>query len=108
MFDIAPVRTRSHLPTSPRSLALQLLATSSALRVPAASRIAGHDGTALAYSFIEIVVDGTVDPLCWPLDELIELLRKPSERRDVKVEPLIQRLERIQLQIGKSGSESGV
>jgi hypothetical protein len=103
MFDFNPKTTRSHLPSPPRILALQFLTNSSARLVLVASRIAGQDGTALVHSFKDIVVDGTVDPHFWPLDQLIELLRKPSGRRDVQVEPLIQWLERIQHQIGKSG-----
>lgn len=86
MFDFP------HPPATPKISALKFVARSRARLVLAASRIGGENGMALAHALTDMILDEAVDPLHWPLEEMIGLLRTPRVR-DAQVERLVEQLE---------------
>ncbi|WP_297976661.1 hypothetical protein [uncultured Amaricoccus sp.] len=100
MFDFTPDLSCSQETASPRILALELIAHSSARLRLAASRLGGEAGTALVCALRDMVIDTTVDPLHWPIEETIALLRRPGPGRDAQVDRLVTQLEWIRKRIG--------
>ena len=100
MFDFTPDRTDAQETASPRILALELIAHSSARLRLAASRLGGDAGTALICALRDMFIDTTVDPLHWPIEEAIALLRRPAPGRDAQVDRLVGQLDRIREWIG--------
>ena len=89
--DIAP----------PRLLAIDLVIRSSASLRLIASHLGGDAGLALICVLCDMIIDPTVDPLHWPIDEAIALLRQPGMGRDAEVDRLARLLERIRRPIGE-------
>jgi hypothetical protein len=106
MFDLAPPPAISQQPAPPRVLALQFVAGSGTRLVLAATRRGCEEGAALAHALKDMILDSTVDPLHWPLDDMIVLLRRPARDPDAQVERLIGQLERIRHRIGHWVSEA--
>lgn len=102
MFDFATDPSISHEITPPRALALLLIARSSARLRLAAYRLGGDAGVALICALRDMIIDTTVDPAHWPIDEAIALLRQPIAGKDIQVDRLARDLERIR---GRIGSE---
>lgn len=94
MLDHLP-DDRSPILSDPRLLAIGALATSSARLVRAATRIGGEAGAGLAHALRDMVLEATVDPEHWPIDEILTLLRRPGVQPDVQVERLCARLQHI-------------
>lgn len=101
MLDCAAHHSENPDTAPPRVLALNLAARSSASLRRIASRLGGDVGLALACVLFDMVVDPTVDPLHWPIDEAIALLRQPAMGRDAEVDWLARQLERIRHAIGE-------
>jgi hypothetical protein len=95
MFDFAADTSISQEIAPPRALALQLIAQSSARLRLAAFRLGGDAGVALICALRDMIIDTTVDPLHWPIDEAIALLCQPVAGRDTQVDRLTRQLERI-------------
>ena len=93
MFDFAADPSENPHIAPPRVLALDLIVRSSA----SLRRIASHLGGVLC----DMIVDPTVDPLHWPIDEAIALLRQPAAGRDAEVDRLARQLERIWRSVGE-------
>lgn len=102
MFDFTPDPTDAQESASPRILALGLIARSSARLRLGASRLGGDAGMALICALSDMIIDATVDPLHWPIDEAIALLRQPAPSRDAQVDRLVEQLERIRERIGSA------
>lgn len=102
MLDFTPDPSCSQETASPRILALELIAHSSARLRLAASRLGGDAGTALICALRDMFIDTTVDPLHWPIEEAIALLRRPAPGRDAQVDRLVAQLERIHERIGSA------
>lgn len=79
MFDFTPDTRET---ASPRLLALELIARSSARLRLIASQLGGDAGMALICALRDMIIDAAVDPLHWPIDEAIALLRRPAPGRD--------------------------
>lgn len=65
----------------------------------AASRIGGEEGVALACASRDMILDRDSDPRRWPIDELTDLLRSPTKKRDGQVEQLVRRLDYLHQEI---------
>jgi len=102
MFDFFPDSTPLQQTASPRVLALDLIARSGARLRLAAARRGGNAGVALVWAMRDMILDATVDPLHWPLDDAITLHRQPAPTRDVQVDRLAEQLERIRERIGST------
>lgn len=100
MFDIIPSRSNETCLASPRSPALSLLARSGARLRLIASRRGGRAGLALICAFCDMIADPTVDPLHWPIDHVIALVRGPVAGQDAEWDRLVRRLQRIRDLIG--------
>jgi len=75
MFDCATGFSENPGVTSPRAMAIDLVARSSASLRVIASRLGGDAVLALICVLCDMIIDPTVDPLHWPIDEAIALLR---------------------------------
>lgn len=101
MLDYAAGPSESPDIAPPRVLALDLVVRSSASLRWIASRLGGDAGLALICVLCDMIIDPTVDPLHWPIDEAIALLRQPAMERAAEVDWLARQLERIRRRIGK-------
>ncbi|MER2508157.1 MAG: hypothetical protein ABTQ27_05295 [Amaricoccus sp.] len=81
--------------SDPRLLAISVIATSGARLVRAATRIGGEAGAGLANALRDMVIDPTVDPEHWPIDDMLALLRLPGARLDIQIGHLIAQLLRL-------------
>lgn len=57
---------------------------------------------ALICALRDMIIDAAVDPLHWPIDEAIAVLRQPTPGRDAHVDRLVGQLERIRERIGSA------
>jgi len=78
MFDFLPSTPTAQPVSDPRLLALRLLATSGARLALAGARLGGEDGAALVHALRDMALDADIDPIHWPVDEALELLRRPA------------------------------
>jgi hypothetical protein len=101
MFDFAAGPSEINEIAPPRVLALGLVAQSSARLRLIASRLGGDAGLALICVICDMINDPSVDPLHWPMDEAIALLRQPAAGKDAEVDRLARQLERIRDRIGQ-------
>jgi hypothetical protein len=101
MFDCATGLSENPDVTPPRAMAIDLVARLSASLREIASRLGGDAGLALICVLCDMIIDPTVDPLHWPIDEAIALLRQPGVGKDAEVDRLARRLERIRRPIGE-------
>ena len=101
MFDCAADPSENPDIAPPRVLALDLFPRSSASLRRTASRLGGDAGLALICALSDMISDPTVDPLHWPIDEAIALLRQPATGKDAEVDRLARQLERIRRPIGE-------
>ncbi|MER2508984.1 MAG: hypothetical protein ABTQ27_09505 [Amaricoccus sp.] len=101
MFDFAADPSENPHIAPPRVLALDLIVRSSASLRRIASHLGGDAGLALICVLCDMIVDPTVDPLHWPIDEAIALLRQPAAGRDAEVDRLARQLERIWRSVGE-------
>jgi hypothetical protein len=92
MFDYLPEKGLETTRISPRLFAVRFLSSSGARLARAATRIGGEPGAALAQVLQDMVVDATVDPVHWPLNEMLAVLRRPGAQADAQVERLIANL----------------
>lgn len=99
MFNYFPNTTQATPQSDPRVLALRFLATSGARLTRVAERIAGETGAALAYALGDMMIDPTVDPMHWPIDATLTLLRRPGAQPDTQVERLIANLSHLRSRI---------
>lgn len=53
----------------------------------------------------DMFLDATIDPLHWPIDEVIALFRQPAPVKDIQADRIVAQLERIRERIG-SGSNA--
>lgn len=81
------------------SRALVLCAGAGSRLFHAATANGGNDGAALACALGDMIADSTVDPLHWPIDEMIELLARPTAAPDAQTKRLLTQLKRIRRQI---------
>ena len=95
MFDFATDPAVGQNTAPARVLALKLIASSSAGLVAAASRLGGDAGSALMCALRDMIIDATVDPFHWPIEEAIALLLTPARGRDGQTDRLVVQLERI-------------
>jgi hypothetical protein len=82
-------------------LAHDLVARSKASLRLIASDLGGDAGLALICVLCDMIVDPTVDPLHWPIDEAVALLRQPAAAKHAEVDRLARQLERIRDRIGR-------
>lgn len=101
MFDFATNPSENPLVAPSRAMAIDLVARSSAYLRMIASRLGGDAGLALICVLCDMIVNPTVDPLHWPIDEAIALLRKPGAGEDAEVDRLARRLEHIRRTMGE-------
>lgn len=101
MFDCAIGLSENPDIAPSRVLAIDLVVRSSASLRVIASRLRGDAGLALICVLCDMIIDPTVDPLHWPIDEAIALLRRPGVGKDAEVDRLARRLERIRRPIGE-------
>jgi hypothetical protein len=101
MFDFAAGPSVHTEIAPPRARALDLVARSSASLRLIASRLGGDAGLALICVICDMINDPSVDPLHWPIHEVIALLRQPAAGRDAEVDRLARQLERIRDRIGQ-------
>jgi hypothetical protein len=92
MFDYLPDTAAKF---DPRLLALRFLATSGARLTRAAQRIGGEAGAALAHALGDMMIDPTVDPMHWPIDPTLAMLRGSGAQPDTQVEQLIVNLSQL-------------
>jgi hypothetical protein len=85
----------------PRVLALDLVARSNASLRQIASGLGGDAGLALICVLCDMIIDPNVDPLHWPIDQAIALLRQPGVGKEAEVDRLARQLERIRHRIGQ-------
>jgi hypothetical protein len=104
MFDLDHSQSRQH-PVPARLLGIQFVANSGARLILAASRIGGDEGAALACACRDMILDRDTDPLHWPIEELTDLLKSPTQRRDGQVEHLIRRLDHLRQEIDRVGDD---
>lgn len=88
MLDEFPQAAHS-AQSDPRLLALRFFASSGARLARAAARIGDEAGVALVQTLRDMVIDFTVDPLHWPIDEALAMLRQYTARPDAQVDRLI-------------------
>ena len=105
MFDYLPTPPLTRDTASPRILGVRFIEKWGARLVLASSRLGGEEGAALAWVFRDMILDTGVHPLHWPIDELIDLLRKPAARRDGQIEQIVRRLERIRQETDRLGPD---
>ena len=98
MFDYLP-RAEERTRSDPRLLAIRILSSSGARLALVASRIGGEAGAALAQALRDMMIDPTVDPMHWPIDEMLAMLRQPGARRDTQVDRLIASLSHLSRKI---------
>jgi hypothetical protein len=101
MFDFAAGSSGNAETAPPRVLALDLVARSNASLRLIASSLGGDAGLALICVLCDMIIDPTVDPLHWPIDEAIALLRRPGMGKEAEVDRLARQLERIRNRIGQ-------
>ena len=104
MFDFVHSQPRKHA-VPVRLLAIEFIAGSGARLILAASRIGGEQGAALACACRDMILDRDTDPLHWPIEELTDLLRSPTQKRDEQVEHLIRQLDHLRRQIDGAGDD---
>jgi hypothetical protein len=92
MLDEFPQTTDAPAQSDPRLLALRFLSRSGARLARAAARIGDEAGVALVQVLRDMVIDFTVDPMHWPIDETLAMLRRPGARADAHVDRLIEGL----------------
>ena len=105
MFDFVHSQPRRRAVPA-RLLGIKLVASSGARLILAASRIGGEEGAALACACRDMILDRDTDPLHWPIEELTDLLRSPTQEGDGQVEPLIRRLDHLRREIDRAGDEA--
>lgn len=89
MFDYLPDAIQAPARTDPRLLALRFLATSGGCLVRTAARVGGEAGGALAQAIRDMAVDATVDPVHWPIAEMLGMLRQHGAQPDAQVDQMI-------------------
>lgn len=99
MFDYLPEASQASRRTDPRLLAMRFMSSSGARLARAAARIGDEAGAALAEALRDMMIDRTVDPTHWPIDETLALLRRPGARPDPQVDRLIADLSDLRSRI---------
>ncbi len=92
MLDELPHTTHAPAQSDPRLLAMRFLSRSGARLARAAARIGDEAGLALVQVLRDMVIDFTVDPMHWPIDETLAMLRRPGAQADAQVDRLIEGL----------------
>ena len=105
MFDYLQTPPINRETASPRVLGLRFIEKWGARLILASSRLGGEEGAAVSWAFKDMVVDNSVHPLQWPIDELIDLLRTPAAGRDGQIEQIVRRLERIRQETDRLGPD---
>ena len=95
MFDFTPSNPTAQPVSDPRLIARRLLATSGARLALASARLGGEDGAALAHALRDMVLDAGVDPIHWPVDEALAMLRRPDRHPDAQVDRLVASLSHL-------------
>ena len=102
MLDEFPHTTHAPAQSDPRLLALRFPSCSGARLARAAERIGNEAGVALVQALRDMVIDFTVDPMHWPIDEMLAMLRQPGARPDAQVDRLIAGLSHLRDRIDAS------
>jgi hypothetical protein len=102
MFDYLPKAAQDSTPTHPRLFAMRFLSSSAARLTRAAGRLGGEAGVALAQALRDMMIDPAVDPMHWPIDDMLAILRRPGAERDVQVDRLIATLSYLRGRIDAS------
>jgi len=102
MFDEFPDINHTRRESAPRLLALRFLSSFGACLAPALARIGDEAGAALAHALRDMMIDPTIDPMHWPIDETLAMLRQPSAQPDAQVDRLIARLSHLRDRIDAS------
>lgn len=102
MFDYLPAPSLDE--TDPRLLGIRFLIAhrSSLARVAAAMR--DEEAVALAHALADMMLDPTVDPMHWPIEEMIALLRRPVAAQGGEAELLAGELTRLRNAVDIGGS----
>ena len=95
MLDYLPDGAEECTRIDPRLLAMRFLSSSGARLRLAASRIGGEAGAGLAQALSDMMIDSTVDPMHWPIDDMLAMLRQPGARPDMQVGRLIADLSHL-------------
>jgi hypothetical protein len=82
-------------------LAHDLVARSKASLRLIASDLGCDAGLALICVLCDMIIDPTVDPLHWPIDEAVALFRQPAPAKHAEADRLARQLERIRDRIGR-------
>ena len=78
MFDFVHSQPRGRAVPA-RLLGIEFVASSGARLILAASRIGGEEGAALACACRDMILDRDTEPLHWPIEEMTDLLRSPTQ-----------------------------
>ncbi len=93
MFDYLPARTIEQ--TDPRLLGIRFLIAHRAALARVAAAMHDEEVAALAHALADMMIDPTVDPMHWPIEEMIALLRLPRAAQGGEAELLAGELTRL-------------
>lgn len=86
MLDCLPCHSPGD--AGPRLLGIRFLKARKASLVHVAAATGDEEAAALVYALTDMIIDLTVDPMHWPIEETIALLRRPDAAQNGDAELL--------------------
>ena len=102
MLDYLPEAAQASTRTHPRLFAIRFLSSSAGRLTRVAARLGGEAGVALAQALRDMMIDPEVDPMHWPIDDMLAILRRSGAGSDVQVDRLIATLSYLRNRIDAS------
>lgn len=102
MFDYVPAPP--HDETDPRLLGIRFLIAHRAALARVAAAMRDEEAAALVHALTDMMLDLTVDPMHWPIEEMVALLRRPGAAQGEEAELLAGELIRLRNAIDAGGA----
>lgn len=102
MFDYLPGQPLDE--TDPRLLGIRFLIAHRAALARVAAAMRDEEAAALAHALSDMMIDPTVDPMHWPIEEMIALFRRSGAAQSGDAERLAGELTRLRDAIDIGGA----